>query len=245
MKLLIDTHTHTLYSGHAKGTVGEHAAEAARKGLKAFVVADHGPKIYRHDDMKWLTGYCNLPKELYGVRIVKGAEANIVDYAGNTDLPQEWIDCLEFMLAGFHAGTITPGNADDYTAALAGALRDPKVDVISHPGNPGFPIDIDFIVKLAGEQGKMLEINNSSVYSRKGSEENCLAILRSCKRQGVRIVTASDCHITADIGSFDVVQEMLEQVKMPPELVLTANPEQFFEYLETRKKRINIANDKY
>ena len=42
MKYIIDTHTHTVASGHAYSTLIENAKAASAKGLKALAVTDHG-----------------------------------------------------------------------------------------------------------------------------------------------------------------------------------------------------------
>ena len=44
MNIEIDTHTHTLASGHAYNTLREMAAMAAEKGLKGLAITEHSPK---------------------------------------------------------------------------------------------------------------------------------------------------------------------------------------------------------
>ena len=48
MKIVVDTHTHTLASGHAYSTIQEMAIEAAKNNIEAFAVTDHGPAIKEH-----------------------------------------------------------------------------------------------------------------------------------------------------------------------------------------------------
>jgi putative hydrolase len=45
MRIAIDTHTHSVASGHAYSTVEEMAEGARRAGLKGFVLTDHGPAL--------------------------------------------------------------------------------------------------------------------------------------------------------------------------------------------------------
>ncbi len=45
MKYLIDTHTHTIASGHAYSTLDENVLCAARKGLEAIAITDHAPMM--------------------------------------------------------------------------------------------------------------------------------------------------------------------------------------------------------
>ena len=45
MKYTIDTHTHTLVSGHAYNTIDEMAAYAAGIGVTHLAITDHAPKM--------------------------------------------------------------------------------------------------------------------------------------------------------------------------------------------------------
>ena len=45
MKVAVDTHTHTLSSGHAYNTIREMAYMASQMGLEALAITDHGPEM--------------------------------------------------------------------------------------------------------------------------------------------------------------------------------------------------------
>ena len=45
MKILADTHTHTIASGHAYSTVDENARWAAEQGLRLLALTDHAPAM--------------------------------------------------------------------------------------------------------------------------------------------------------------------------------------------------------
>ena len=45
MNYLLDSHTHTLASGHAYGTIREMAQGAAEKGLKLLGITEHSPSM--------------------------------------------------------------------------------------------------------------------------------------------------------------------------------------------------------
>ena len=45
MRVEIDTHTHTLASGHAYNTMNEMAKAAADKGLKGLAITEHAPEM--------------------------------------------------------------------------------------------------------------------------------------------------------------------------------------------------------
>lgn len=45
MQIEVDSHTHTVASGHAYSTLTENAAAAAAQGIKLLAVTDHGPQM--------------------------------------------------------------------------------------------------------------------------------------------------------------------------------------------------------
>ena len=242
MKIPVDTHTHSIASGHSFSTVQEMAYSARKNGIKMFALTDHGigmpggPHVYHFGNLK------AIPPKISGVRILKGAESNIMDFNGTIDIPAEKLKNLDFVLAGFHDICLMPGSREDHTLALIRVLENPLIDAISHPGNPQYPIDIDRVVRAARDNRKMLEINNSSFTVRTGSSENCYAIARKCMEQGVRMVCGSDAHISFDIGNFDNIRKLFKEVGMPEELVLNTSVKKFEAYLEEKKERIESAS---
>ena len=45
MEILVDTHSHTIASGHAYSTLSEMARAAAAKGLQALAITEHAPQL--------------------------------------------------------------------------------------------------------------------------------------------------------------------------------------------------------
>jgi len=74
---------------------------------------------------------------------------------------------------------------------------------------------------------------------RAGCEENCRDFAIECKKQGVRIVCGSDAHISFDVGRFDRIYKLLDEVLMPEELIMNTSTDKFHEYFKQRRKRIN------
>ncbi len=238
MKLIIDTHTHTVASGHAYSTLQEMAKEASNKGLKAFSMTDHGSSLLGAPCKFHFTNLRVVPNEIYGIRIFKGIEANIIDYLGTLDMPDKILKNLDFVLASLHDVCIDPANIDDHTNALIKALENPYVDAIAHPGNPTFPVDIEKVVKACKDNGKCIEINNHSNLVRRGSENNCIEFANKCKKFNVNIVCGSDAHISFDVGAFANVYKILESANISEELVLSTSIEKFENFLEKKKERL-------
>lgn len=235
MRLAVDTHTHTIASGHSYSTIQENAREASSKGLDAIAMTDHGPAMKGAPHLFHFWNLVAIPERIYGVRIIKGVEANIMDYSGNTDVPDNTLKHLEFVMASFHDITIEPSTVEEHTQALVNLLKNPLIDAIAHPGNPVFQVDIDRVVRTAAEYGKLIEINNHSFGARKGSELNCREFARKCKEHGARITCGSDAHISFNIGMFDKVRELLTEVEIPEELIVCTSGDKIERFVEERK----------
>lgn len=238
MKIVVDSHTHTIASGHAYSTVQEMAREAQNNGIEMFVVTDHAPAMGGAPHLYHFGNLKTVPDVLYGVKILKGVEANIIDYDGNIDMPVEYLKRLDFVLASFHDICISPSTVEEHTKAVINLFKNPFIDAIAHPGNPQFQVDIERVVKAAKEHNKFIEINNHSFFARSGSEENCKTFARVCKEMGTCIVCGSDAHISFDIGKFEKVYKILDETDMPEELVLNTSVKKFEEYVQAKKIRI-------
>lgn len=235
MRIAIDTHTHSVASGHAYSTVEEMARGARRAGLKGFALTDHGPAIAGTPHPYHFGNLRALPERLYGVRVYKGIEANVMDEDGGLDLDPAILAKLDFVMAGFHHECFAPRGTEGNTRALVAALRNPLVDAVSHPGNPEFPVDREAVVAAAREGGKAIEINSGSFRIRLGSEANCLAIARLCARTGTRIVCGSDAHFSGDIGRLGDAIAAMKEAGVPRELVVNATERSFEAFISERR----------
>lgn len=152
MKSILDVHTHTVASGHAYSTIIENAKEASNKGIKVLGVADHGPKMPDGPHIFYFLNLEVLPRKLYGVEILRGCEANIIDYEGNIDIPEKIANKLDYMIVSLHEPCIKPGTIEENTNALIKAMDNKNIMIIGHPGNPNFPIDEEKVVLKAKEK---------------------------------------------------------------------------------------------
>ncbi|MGV8147014.1 MAG: phosphatase [Alkaliphilus sp.] len=230
MKCVLDTHCHTIASGHAYSTIFEMANYAKEIDYKLIALTEHGPAMPGGANEIYFQNLRVLPPEINGVEILKGAEVNILDLEGNLDLTQNTLEQLDFVIASFHRPCMASGSREENTRALIKVMSNPFVNMIGHPGNPNYPIEIVEIVKTAKETNTLIEINNSSLKPgsfRKGSKEVCYAILKECKKQKVAVALGSDAHFMYDIGRFELAREMIDSLEMPEELVVNTSVERF------------------
>lgn len=102
MIIEVDLHTHTVASGHAYSTLTENAQAASHKGLKLLGMTDHGPSMPGAPHLYHFVNLEILPAELFGVQILPGVEANIINYEGQLDLPEHYLARMKLVLVGLH-----------------------------------------------------------------------------------------------------------------------------------------------
>lgn len=236
MRIAIDTHTHSVASGHAYSTVDDVARGAREAGLDGFVLTDHGPAMPGTTHAYHFGNLRIIPNPLEGVRFYKGIEANIMDREGSIDLDIPTLLRLDFVMAGLHELCLAPAGREENSLAMVRALENPFVDAISHPGNSVYPIDVEAIVAAARANGKALEINNSSFKHRTKSKETCFAIAKRCAETGTRIVVGTDSHYWRDVGHFELALAVVEAAGVPEELVVNASVESFERFLAERRE---------
>jgi putative hydrolase len=233
MRIVADMHTHTIASGHAYSTVNELAQAAAHKGLSALAITDHGPALPGGPHLYHFGAMRFIPHDLYGVRLMPGVEANIIDEAGQIDLPEPYLQKLDFVMAGLHEGCgMDDLGIDRNTAAIINAMQNPRIKAISHPGNPIFPCHYDALAKAALETGTALEINNASFsVSRKGSRANCEELASLLARYGAPVVVGSDAHIAQGVGIFDEALLTLTKAGIDEGQIINSSMERLLTFL--------------
>lgn len=240
MKFILDTHTHTIASGHAYSTIHDYVDVAKKKGLELVAVTDHGPAMPGGPNIFHIGNQRVIPREIDGIEILRGVEANIIDFDGSIDISEVYLERLDIVLASLHDVCIESGTKEENTRALLKTMENEYVDIIGHPGNPRFPIDIDEFVLGAKRNNKIIEINNSTFTNpgRSGSRDNCIMIARKAKEYGVFVVAGSDAHISFDVGNFEKSSEVFNLVEMPEKLIMNTSKEKLKNYLKAKGKEL-------
>lgn len=238
MNFVLDTHTHTLASGHAKNTIREMAATAAQRGIRLLGITEHGPKSPGVCKEYYFNSLKLASRNVCGVELLLGAELNILDTSGQVDLPDQTLRELDLNIASLHTPCITPGSRQENTQAYIRVMRNSYVDMIGHPDDGRYPVDYEAIVQAAKECGVLLELNESSLRpdsSRKDASENDKEMLKLCIRYQVPIAVGSDAHCREDVGNNSYALALLRELQFPDQLVLNGSVERFKEHLRTRR----------
>lgn len=227
MKIIADTHAHTLASGHAYSTIREMAAGAAEKGMQLLALTEHAPEMPGTCGLYYFQNLKVIPREMSGIRMLFGAELNIMNTEGRVDLPEKVIKGLDLVVASIHLPCFGDGyTKDEVTKAYVETMKKGYITIIGHPDDGRYPIDYEVLVKTAKETHTLLELNNSSLRPgsfRKDAREHMLTMLDLCRQYDVPVTTGSDAHADVDSGNFCYVEELLDFCNFPEELVATTD----------------------
>ena len=236
-KILLDVHTHTIMSGHAYSSLQEMVTAAQQKGLDILGITEHAPGIPGTCDPIYFRNLHVVPRQMGSLRLLLGAELNILDTKGTLDLDESYYKRLDIRIAGIHLLCWEGGTIEENTDGMLAAIRNPWTQIISHPGDGTAELLFEPIVLAAKETKTLLEINNSSLNPNRKKDSalvNNLEILRLCKRYEVPIILGSDAHISFDIADYGFIWPLLAETEFPDELIVNYDADRFLQFLEQR-----------
>ena len=238
MKILVDTHTHTIASGHAFCTIHEMARAAKEKGLEAIAITEHGPTMPGGAHLYYFKNYNMLSRCWDGIPVLFGVELNILDEKGTLDLPDHIIKRMDITIASMHTRCYENKGKEINTQAYMKLMDRGDVDIIGHPDDGRFPVDYEQLVAYAKKTGTLLEVNNHSLNpdsTRAGAHDNCLEMLTYCREMRVPIVLGSDAHVDTQIADTTYSFLVLQEVNFPEELVANRSYEELKKYLRVKR----------
>lgn len=256
---MIDTHTHTIASGHAYNTMDEMIREAISKQLDVLCITDHGPEMQGSANEYYFSNFRVLTKELYPIefndiifagrylRVIHGIEANIISYDGMTDYEEIADDFLsvKYIIASFHECCLPSADEKLNTHAYIKAMEKGYVYQLGHIDDGRIPCNYEEIVKVAKKNNVLIEVNNSSNSGaswRKDSEKNTLEYLQLCKENNVMVALGSDAHCKDDIANFSNIEPLLQKVNFPKDLVINYDKNAFLDFVDKKYEQRVIKN---
>jgi putative hydrolase len=242
MPIEVDSHTHTVASGHAYSTLAENVAAAGAQNIKLLAITDHGPAMPGAPHFWFFKNMRVIPRIIDGVGVLRGVEANIINFKGELDIDFATQHHLDIVLASLHEPIVTPATRTMHTDGVVKAMASGRVDVFAHGGNPAFPIDVDAVARAAAYYKVLVEINNSSfTTSRPGSEKNCAALAEAVARHDGCLTFGSDAHIAGKVGVFDECVAFTEKIGFPRERILNYNGRLFLEFISGKTKQADFS----
>lgn len=243
MKLVVDSHTHTLVSGHAYSTLNEMILSAKNKGLKAIGITEHAPAMPGSCHEYYFNNYRNLDREAlkkkFGIEVLLGVELNIMDEDGTVDLSAASINLLDVVIASIHSPCYNGSTQiPNISKAYVNVLKNPLVDIIGHPDDCRLQPNYDILVPAAKKYGKLLEVNCSSIKPgsfRQGAMENYRCMLKLCKEYQQPVIVNTDAHYEDAIAQFEPALKLFEELDFPEELVVNTSLEKYHSYIHRYK----------
>lgn len=237
MKYFGDYHTHSRYSD-GEEPVDRIADAARRRGLSEVAITDHGPNVLV-SGVDNLNSYERLLQEIESLeipdlRVLAGAEANIIDLRGKLDIPPSIYEKLDVLICGLHPYSI-PGNIGDgyrlfgrnhlrhlghsrhqkavnaNTKATVAALENNPVDILSHPGL-FFEVDIAEVSRVCVKEEVLFEINCGHHHPK--SQDVQVAF-----QAGVDFIINSDAHFYDTVGEMEYGSSLVRKIGIPAERV--------------------------
>ena len=232
-------HTHTIASGHAYNTVNEMVQAAAACGLEILGITEHAPAMPGTCSELYFTNLKALPREKNGIRVLYGAELNILDFEGHVDLPEEILSQMELCIASIHPPCFQGGSMEENTRAYLNVMKNPYVNIIGHPDDGRYPVDYRALAEGARAHGVLLEVNSSSLSPlsfREGAADNYRRMLGYCREFETPIVIDSDAHVDIRVGDHAFAHSLLAEENFPEELILNDKPQMLEKYLNSVKR---------
>lgn len=244
-----DLHAHTEHSSDGSGTITQAVEAAARKGVAALAITNHCPELPGHvwhdslETLKRMKDEAATAAEAFGLRVLVGAEIEIIDFAGNLAAPDLFIEQCDLVIAAVHRFPTIHYDGqkpvvDDYTTQqvvplsvkmIVGAIRNPGVDVIAHIGYAlgatkqarkfldrpeDYPaLYMQQIAVEAAKAGTAIEINNHCRLPHPN-------LLRICLDAGCTFATGSDAHKPEDVGHLDWALQVVADLAIRPDRLL-------------------------
>ncbi len=230
----LDSHTHTLASGHAFSTINDMIAAAEKKGLSLLAITEHAPEMPGSCQLMYFQNLRVMPRQFGNLKVLFGVELNILNRYGDVDLPEETYAALDVAIASIHPPCYHEEDPEAHLEAYLNVMKKPYINIIGHPDDGRFPLDYRRLVEGAKESGKLLEVNSSSLAPnayRQNARENYRELLRWCKEYEAPVIVDSDAHADSYVGEHTRAWEMLGDEKFPDELIVNGDLEKYFSYI--------------
>jgi len=237
IKIEADLHVHSIFSGHAYSTIDELAEEAKNKGLKLLALTDHGPALPGGTHFNYFNNLKVLPEKIKGVKILKGIEANILN-DGSLDLAERYFEYLDFVACGIHMNTgYTNTTVKEHTEATINAIKNPLVDMVTHPVNLSNMVNLEEVVKAAKEYDVILEINASSHKGNmkgRGDPELTKELVKLAVENNNLLALNSDAHYRDMVGDLSNLDPIINNGMITNEDIINSSIDKVLAYLDKK-----------
>jgi len=192
-----DLHCHTDWTDGSQ-TIKEMVLAAKHLGYEYIGISDHAKLLTMVNGLdekrllKQMKEIEKIDKEIKGIKILKGIEANILK-DGSIDLKDDVLKKLDYVIVGIHSNFKM--SKEEMTKRIIRAMKNPNVDIFAHPTGKiiekrdEYQCDFDKIFKISKEYNVVLEINSQPKRMDLSSQN-----IKRAKEAGVKMVINTDAH---------------------------------------------------
>ncbi len=207
-----DLHLHSNFPmvspshGPGANSIEEIIEQAIKLGYSYVGISDHPPgyrTVTLDKVIKILQKRTKLISRVKSskkvIRVLNGLEVDILP-DGTLSVPDSILEGLDYCIAGIHSGHRS--SSEDITKRIISALKNPNVDIISHPTGrllnerDSYEADWEQIFKFSAKNKKLLEINAYPNRLDLRDDLVKLAISFGCK-----FIIDSDAHETSQMSN--------------------------------------------
>ena len=211
--------------------------------MKLLAVTDHGPAMPDAPHVWHFHNYKVLPREIDGIKMLYGVEADIIDENGTLDMDAHELSFCEWVIASYHLQCVSFERTPELVSqGYRRVCENPLVDVIGHPTTAMFPFDYEPVLRLFKESGKLVEINESSLKWKRGALENAKTVYALCKKYEIPVVLNTDAHYAGLIGKTPLAAQLLADIGFPRRLIVNLDADYIMD-MAHRKRQISFDSD--
>ncbi|MBF0431809.1 MAG: PHP domain-containing protein [Fibrobacteria bacterium] len=245
-----DLHVHSIRSACGMHTILEIVQIAVSKGMHMLNISDHGHALDRSTNFSILADKRRLPNPVRylgneEIWIVRGMEANILDFEGNTDIEDKFIPKLDLINLGFHeTENYHLGNSEaKNTQCLVNTLAHNPLDIITHPCIKTFPLDIEELVTLSLQYGFAIEVNNTNLRLEKTNLKKLEKLIPLALEKGALLAENSDGHTYYEIGENEKITALMNDLQIDGDKAFfNRDDKKVMAFIADRKSRRNALD---
>ena len=211
MKVIYDLHTHTIFS-HGTGTIEDNVKIAKQKGLTSIAITDHGFEhlsyAVKRKNLPFMKSECERLSKEYGIKVLLGVEANLLNYDGDIDVLEEDKKYLDIIIMGYHKMLKpkwkqfwfsistkifkTKKQREKVTDAYIKAINKYDIKILTHL-NYGVKVNVPRLADECLKKGVLVELNGKRICFDENETEYM-------KKIGTKFILSSDAHSAKKVG---------------------------------------------
>ncbi len=193
-----DLHAHTTETD-GRSSIAEMVAAARERGYAYLSISDHTRNVTVANGMdvdrilRQMDEIDRMNEKIGGFpTLLKSAEVDILK-DGSLDLPDDVLQRLDIRVCSIHSKFNLP--VEEQTERVIRAMDNPWFNILGHPTGrilnfrPPYEIDLERIIRAAGERGCFLELN-AHPDRLDLTDRHC----RLAREHGVKIAISTDAH---------------------------------------------------